>query len=215
MPRYLTSAPHFTHTRKWGLRPKYTLAVRAPSLLRYFRHQEGSRTVAHPVRVQALFETAQVKLVVLRMCWARPSALFSVWVYFECCADTAVRETERNAESEEAFRLLLLIGNVLKTDSKTKPTSKLNCRVIIFIYKLGCQECKKRHLLDIILNSFELWMNMTKLHRQHFVFFTAHYQNTWMLILHHCYYKNMQLISYQSKTGLVLGHAVRSAVWLM
>ncbi len=57
-------------------------------------------------------------------------------------------ETERNAESEEAFRLLLLIGNVLKTDSKTKPTSKLNCRVIIFIYKLGCQECKKRHLLE-------------------------------------------------------------------
>ncbi len=39
--------------------------------------------------------------------------------------------TEQNAESEEAFRLLLLIGNVLKTDSKTKPTSKLNCRVII------------------------------------------------------------------------------------
>ncbi len=53
--------------------------------------------------------------------------------------------TEQNAESEEAFRLLLLIGNVLKTDSKTKPTSKLNCRVIIVIYKLGCQECKKRH----------------------------------------------------------------------
>ncbi len=52
--------------------------------------------------------------------------------------------TEQNGESEEAFRLLLLNGNVLKMDSKTKPTSKLNCRVIIFIYKLGCQECKKR-----------------------------------------------------------------------
>ncbi len=149
------------------------------------------------------------------MCRARLSALFNGWVYFECCADAAVCETERNAESEEAFRLLLLIGNVLKTDSKTKPTPKLNCRVIIVIYKLGCQECKKRHLLDIILNSFELWMNMSKLHRQHFVFFTAHYQNAWMLILHHCYYKNMQLISYQSKTGLVMGSAVRSAVWLM
>ncbi len=95
------------------------------------------------------------------MCWARPSALFCGWVYFECCADAAVRETERNAESEEAFRAFLLIGNVLKTDSKTKPTSKLNCRVIIIIYKLGYQECKKRHLLDIFLNSFELWMKWT------------------------------------------------------
>ncbi len=149
--------------------------------------------------------------MVLRMCWACPSALFSSWVYFECWADEAVRETERNAESEEAFRLLLLIGNVLKTDSKTKPTSKLNCRVIIVIYKLGYVKSAKRD----ILNSFELLMNMTKLHRQHFVFFTAHYQNTWMLILHHRYYKNMQLISYQSKTGLVMGLAVRSAVWLM
>ncbi len=53
---------------------------------------------------------------------------------------------ERNAESEEAFRLLLLIGNVLKTDSKTKPTSKLNCRVIIFIYKLGYVKSAKRDI---------------------------------------------------------------------
>ncbi len=105
------------------------------SLLRHFRHQEGSRTVASECR--QFFETAQVKLVVLCMCWARPSALFCGWVYFECCTDAAVCEKERSAESEEAFRLLLLIGNVLKTDSKTKPTSKLNCWVIIFIYKLG------------------------------------------------------------------------------
>ncbi len=69
--------------------------------------------------------------------------------------------------SKEAFRLLLLIGN----DLKTKPTSKLNCRVIIFIYKLGYVKSAKR---DIFLNSFELWMNMTKVHRQHFVFFTGH-----------------------------------------
>ncbi len=80
------------------------------------------------------------------MCRARPSALFSGWVHFECCADAAVRETERNAESEEAFRLLLLIGNVLKTDSKTKPTSKLNCRVIIVIYKLGYVKSAKRDI---------------------------------------------------------------------
>ncbi len=86
-----------------------------------------------------------------------------------------------------AFRLLLLIGNVLKMDSKTKPTSKINYRVKICIYKLG-QECKKRHLLDILI-SFELWMNMTKLHLQHFIFFTAHQQKTLMLILHYCYYK--------------------------
>ncbi len=52
--------------------------------------------------------------------------------------------TERNAESEEAFRLLLLIGNVLKTDSKTKPTSKFNCRVIIVIYKLGYVKSAKK-----------------------------------------------------------------------
>ncbi len=174
LPRYFTSVPHFTHTCKWGI--KYTSAVRAPSLLRHFRHQEGSRTVASECR--QFFETAQVKLVVLCMCRARQSALFCGWVYFECWADAAVRETERNGTRKvkytRDYRLLLLIGNVLKTDSKTKPTSKLNCRVIIFIYKLGCQECKKRHLLDIFLNSFELWMNMTKLHRQHFVFFTAH-----------------------------------------
>ncbi len=56
--------------------------------------------------------------------------------------------TESEVGYTRAFRLLLLIGKVLKTDSKTKPTSKLNCRVIIFIYKLGCQECKKRHLLE-------------------------------------------------------------------
>ncbi len=54
--------------------------------------------------------------------------------------------TERNAESEEAFRLLLLNGNVLKTDSKTKPTSKLNCRVIIVIYKLGYVKSTKRDI---------------------------------------------------------------------
>jgi hypothetical protein len=45
-----------------------------------------------------------------------------------------------------ALRLLLLIGNVLKTDSKTKPTSKLNCRVIIVIYKLGYVKSAKRDI---------------------------------------------------------------------
>ncbi len=53
----------------------------------------------------------------------------------------------RKVKYTQAFRLLLLIGNVIKTDSKTKPTSKLHCRVIVFIYKLR-QECKKRHLLE-------------------------------------------------------------------
>ncbi len=33
---------------------------------------------------------------------------------------------------------------------------------------------QKRHCLDIFLiNSFELWINMTKQHRQNFVFFTV------------------------------------------
>ncbi len=67
-----------------------------------------------------------------------------------------MRETERNGTRKvkytRAFRLLLLIGNVLKTDSKTKPTSNLNCRVIIFIYKLGyvksAKETSFRHLLE-------------------------------------------------------------------
>ncbi len=40
--------------------------------------------------------------------------------------------TERGKWS--IFRLLLLIGNVLKMDSKTKPTSKLNWRVINNLY---------------------------------------------------------------------------------
>ncbi len=57
---------------------------------------------------------------------------------------------EQNAESEEAFRLLL-IGNVLKMDSKTKPTSKLNCRVIIVIYKLGLLRVQKRHIFRHLL----------------------------------------------------------------
>ncbi len=148
MPRYFTSVPHFTHARKWGI--KYTSAVRAPSLLRHFRHQEGSRTVASECR--QFFETAQVKLVVLCMCWARLSALFCG----ECCADAAVRETERNGTRKvkytRDYRLLLLIGNGLKMDSKTKPTSKLNCRVIIFIYKLvyvkSAKETSFRHLLE-------------------------------------------------------------------
>ncbi len=168
-PAILPQCALHTHAQ---MRIKAKVYFGRPRLHTVIKRARGqSRT---PSECRQFFETAQVKLVVLRMCWARPSALFCGWVYFECCADEAVRETEQNAESEEAFRLLLLIGNVLKTDSKTKPTSKLNCRVIIFIYKLGCQECKKRHLLDIFLNSFELWMNMTKLHRQHFVFFTAH-----------------------------------------
>ncbi len=38
---------------------------------------------------------------------------------------------------------------------------------------------------DDILNRYELWTNMTKPHRQYLVFFTAHQQNTLMLILHH------------------------------
>ncbi len=97
------------------------------SLLHYFRHQEGSRTVAHPVRVQAIFwdHASQVggsahvlSSSVRTLLW--PSILWML--RGRGCARDG---TERNAESEEAFRLLLLIGNVLKTDSKTKPTSKL------------------------------------------------------------------------------------------
>ncbi len=37
------------------LRPKYISAVRVPSALRHFRHQEGSWTATHPARVQATF----------------------------------------------------------------------------------------------------------------------------------------------------------------
>ncbi len=56
LPRYFTSAPHFTHTHaNEDLRPKYTSIVRAPSALPHFRHQESSRTAAHPVRMQARF----------------------------------------------------------------------------------------------------------------------------------------------------------------
>ncbi len=76
--------------------------------------------------------------------------MVSLHPYFECCADAAVRETERNGMRKvkyaRAFRLLLHIGNVLKTDSKTKPISKLNCSVIIFIYKLGYVKSAKRDI---------------------------------------------------------------------
>ncbi len=101
------------------------------------------------------------------------------------------------------IRLLLLIGNVLKTDSKTKPTSKLNCRVIIVIYKLGCQECK---------NLLEQLRAMNE-HDETAPFSLQHINKT-----HGCLFfiiviiKNMQLISYPSKTGLVMGRAVRSDV---
>ncbi len=148
-----------SHTRKWGLRPKYTSAVHVHTLSsrgladsRAPRPSTGNllrphKSIGGPAHVLS----SSVRTLLLSILWM-------------------LRETERNAESEEAFRLLLLIGNVLKTDSKTKPTSKLNCRVITFIYKVGYVKSAKRD----ILNSFELWMNMTKLHRQHFVFFTAH-----------------------------------------
>ncbi len=58
--------------------------------------------------------------------------------------------TERGKWS--IFRLLLLIGNVLKMDSKTKPTSKLNWRVINNLYfqiRTRVQkETSFRHLLE-------------------------------------------------------------------
>ncbi len=57
------------------------------------RARGQSRT---PSECRQFFETAQVKLEVLCMCRGRPSALFRGWVYFECCVDAAVRETERN-----------------------------------------------------------------------------------------------------------------------
>ncbi len=53
-PLFHLSAALHTHAQM-RIKPKYTSAVRAPSLLRHFRHQEGSRTVAHTVRVQAIF----------------------------------------------------------------------------------------------------------------------------------------------------------------
>ncbi len=83
------------------------------------------------------------------------------------------RNGTRKVKYTRTFRLLLHIGNVLKMDSKTKPKIELQDDNLYLQINL-CQECKKRHRLDIILNSFELWMNMTKLHRQHFVFYTAH-----------------------------------------
>ncbi len=49
---HLSGALH-TRARKWGI--KYSWAIRAPSLLRHFRHQQGSRKVTHPVRLQAIF----------------------------------------------------------------------------------------------------------------------------------------------------------------
>ncbi len=87
---YLSAALH-THAQ---MRIKAKLYFGRPRLHTVIKRARGqSRT---PSECRQFFETAQVKLVVLRMCWARPSALFSGWVYFECCADAAVRETERN-----------------------------------------------------------------------------------------------------------------------
>ncbi len=114
-----------THTRaNEDLRPKYTSAVRAPSALRHFYHQEGSPT---PSECGQVFETV------------------SSWG--SCTCVELVRNGTQKVKYIWAFRLLLLNGNVLKTDSKTEPTSKLNCRVIIFIYKLGYVKCKKRRYL--------------------------------------------------------------------
>ncbi len=58
----------------------------------------------------------------------------------------ARRNGTRKVKYTRDYRLLLLIGKVLKTDSKTKPTSKLNCRVINFIYKLGYVKSAKRDI---------------------------------------------------------------------
>ncbi len=100
--------PHFTHTRKWGI--KYTSAVHVHtlSLLRNFRHQEGSWTVAHPIRVQAIFwdRASQVggSAHVLSSSVRSLLRLSILWMLrgWGCTRDG----TERNAESEEAFRKL-------------------------------------------------------------------------------------------------------------
>ncbi len=149
-PLFHLSAALHTHAQMRN-KVAYTSAVRAPSVIFVIKRARGqSRT---PSECRQFFETAQVKLVVLCMCQARPSA-----VRTRLCARL---NGTRKVKYTRAFRLLLLIGNVLKTASKTKPASKLNCRVITFIYKLGYVKSAKR---DIFLNSFELWMNMTKLH---------------------------------------------------
>ncbi len=107
-PQHHTS---HTHTRKWGIRPKCTSAVciRAPSA--------WSNFVIKTARGQPRRQPRT------------PSACT------EYTLKAARRNGVRKVKYTRAFRLLF-IGHVLKTDSKTKPTSKLNCRVIIFIYKL-------------------------------------------------------------------------------
>ncbi len=70
--------------------------LRTPSMCRQFF--ETVRTVHVQQNMRKVnVETAQV---VLHMCRAHPSALIHVWVYFESCVDAAVRETEKNVESE-------------------------------------------------------------------------------------------------------------------
>ncbi len=153
LPRYFTSVPHFTHTCKWGI--KYTSAVRAPSLLRHFSSSRG--LADSRVRVQAIFwdRASQVggsahvlssSVRTLQRLWIWIlSGFFILWMLRGrgCARDG----TERGKWSiPGTIGFLLLIWNVLKTDSKTKPTSKLNCRVIIFIYKLGYVKSAKRDI---------------------------------------------------------------------
>ncbi len=87
-------------------RPHYIIFVikrargqpRTPSMCSQFFETARTVRVQQHMREVNVYRV-QVKWVVLRMCRARPSALIRGWVYFESCADAAVRETERNAET--------------------------------------------------------------------------------------------------------------------
>ncbi len=120
-----TSVPQFTHTRKWGLRPKYTSAVHVhtPSLLRHFLHQEARWQSHTPIRPHSSAAEYTLNAARMRLCARRNRA--------EC-------------GSEEAFRLLLLIGNDLKLSPHQIELQGDNLYLQIRL----CQECKKRHLLE-------------------------------------------------------------------
>ncbi len=154
--------PHFTHTRKWGLRPKYTSAVHTLSLLRKFRLQDGSRTVAHPVRVQAIFwdRASQVggTVHVLSSSVRTLLRLSILWMLRGrgCARDG----TEQNADSEEAFSpvVLNLFFHRAALWSKCKSHGPHACHLHIMssiqtnqiyniIYRLNIIISKRLHLL--------------------------------------------------------------------
>ncbi len=125
LPHYFTSAPHFSHTQ---MRIKAKVYFGRP----------------HTVRIMSFSSTR--RLADSRAPRPRASNLRPHSSVAECTLTSARRNGMQKVMYTRAFRLLLLIGNVLNMDSKTKPTSKLKTFTHLQIRTRVQNETSFRHL---------------------------------------------------------------------